>query len=39
MELTIEVRMVEVFEFGEMESFIKGPVAKGVVEVCIGVRV
>jgi hypothetical protein len=31
--------MVEIFELGEMEGLIKRPVAEGVVEVCIGVRV
>lgn len=36
-QLTIKMCMVEIFEFGEMVSFIKRPVAKGIVKVCIGV--
>jgi hypothetical protein len=39
MQLTVEMCMVEIFEFRELESFVKGPVAKGVVKVRIGVRV
>lgn len=31
MLLTIEVCVVEIFEFRKMISFIKGPVAKGVM--------
>jgi hypothetical protein len=38
-KLTIEVCVVEIFEFGQMESFIERPVAEGVVKVSIGVRV
>jgi hypothetical protein len=29
--------MVEIFESGEMVSFVKRPVAKGIMTVCIGV--
>jgi hypothetical protein len=39
MKLTIEVCVVEIFEFREMERFVERPVAEGVVEVSVGVRV